>query len=40
MKNFKLTPLRRRAAYLMTCEPKKYTEIAEILTLQYKHSEL
>ncbi|MDD2284671.1 MAG: hypothetical protein PHQ11_04645 [Paludibacter sp.] len=33
MTKFKWTPKKRRAAYLLACEPKKYTEIAAELNI-------
>jgi len=33
MDKFKWTPRKRRAAYLMACEPMKYTEIAKKLNI-------
>ena len=33
MVNFKWTPRKRRAAYMMACEPMKYTEIAAKLNI-------
>jgi len=33
MDDFKWTPRKRRAAYLLACEPKKYTEIAKELNI-------
>lgn len=33
MTNLKWTPRRRRAAYMMACEPKTYTEIAKDLNI-------
>jgi len=33
MVNFKWTPRKRRAAYMMACEPMKYTEIAKKLNI-------
>ena len=33
MDKFKWTPRKRRAAYMLACEPKKYTEIAKELNI-------
>jgi transposase-like protein len=33
MDKFKWTPRKRRAAYLLACEPKKYTAIAKELNI-------
>jgi len=33
MNEFKWTPRKRRAAYMMACEPKTYTEIAKDLNV-------
>lgn len=33
MDKFKWTPRKRRAAYMLACEPMKYTEIAQELSI-------
>ena len=37
MTKFKWTPRKRRAAYMLACEPKRYNEIAAELNITVRH---